>query len=273
MQETMKVLSRTVGQTTLNIAEGVFSHIVDLVLWYTVYMAELSVPFNAYGKPFRASIAADRFLNQVNYDVIKHAMVHAKRQGWITRRSRHAIPTITYEGKLRLSQVIPHYDTHRVWDGRMHLVTYDIPEQQSGDRQILRGYLRRIGCGRLQDSVWITPYNPIDTIRTFIEKRSLGGTVIVSDLGRDGAIGEENLRTLIVRVYKLEALSKRYETWFADFHNEKNDHWNVIQYLSILSDDPQLPFSLLPSWWKGAQAFQCVKYLLAKVDTSRPTGM
>ncbi len=273
MQNISTLSSRGIGQTSLDIAEGVFSHMVDLMLWYTVYMAELSVPFNAYGKPFRASIAADRFLYQVNYDVIKHAIVHAKRKGWIKRRSRHAIPTITEAGKLRLSQTIPQYDVHRVWDGRMHLITYDIPEQRSGDRQLLRGFLRRIGSGRLQDSVWITPYNPIDTIRTFIEAKNLGGTVIVSDLGRDGAIGEEDLRALIVRVYKLEALNIRYEAWLANFKSEKNDHWSAIQYLSILSDDPQLPFLLLPSWWKGDQAYACNKQLLAKLDRSIPTGM
>lgn len=273
MQKTVDTVSRTVGEATLSIAEGVFSHVVDLMLWYTVYIAELSIPFNASGKPFRASVAADKFLNQVNYDVIKHAMVHAKQSGWITRRSRHAIPEITKEGRLRLFQAMPHYDTRRIWDGRMHLVTYDIPEKRSGDRHLLRGYLRRIGCGRLQDSVWITPYNPIDMVRTFIEQRELGGTVIVSDLGQDGAIGEEDIRSLIDRVYALDALSMRYEKWLIDVQNKKNDHWNAIQYLSILSDDPQLPFPLLPAWWKGDKAYLQIKQVLAKVDLTIPTGL
>ncbi len=248
-----------------DIAEGVFSHTVDLMLWYTVYMAELSIPFQTYGKPFRAAIAADKFLNGVNYDVIKHALISAKRRGWITRQSRHAVPEITKEGQKRLASAIPHYDPIRTWDGRMHLVTYDIPEKQKDDRHMLRQYLRRIGCGRLQDSVWITPYNPIDTVRTFIKERELGGTVIVSDMGHDGAIGEEDLRLLIVRVYRLESLHERYEEWLSDADNKNIDHWMAIQYLSILADDPQLPFSLLPSWWKGDRAYKKIQPLLAKV--------
>lgn len=272
MQKEFLKASDQVSQVTFDIVESVFSHTVDFMLWFTVYMAELSTPFHMRGKPFRAAVAADRFLNQINYDAIKHAMVHAKRQGWITRRSRHAIPDITKEGKLRLFRTIPRYDARRIWDGRMHLVTYDIPESHYKDRQLLREYLRRIGCGRLQDSVWVTPYNPIDTVRTFIEERELGGTVIVSDLGRDGAIGEEDLRSLVIRVYKLEALQERYETWLSSVRHKDIDHWDVIQYLSILADDPQLPFPLLPSWWKGDRAYQRVSHLIMKVDFNIPTG-
>lgn len=249
---------------TLDIAEGVFSHTVDLMLWYSIFAAELSIPFQTNGKPFRAAIAADKFLNTVNYDVIKHAVITAKHRGWITRRSRHAIPEITIEGKKRLAAAIPQYDPVRTWDGRMHLVTYDIPEKRKDDRHMLRQYLRRIGCGRLQDSVWITPYNPIDTVRMFLEERDLSGTVVVSDLGQDGAIGEEDLRSLIVRVYKLESINEQYEVWLTDGDKKDIDHWMAVQYLSILADDPQLPFPLLPPWWQGDRAYKKIHPLLAK---------
>lgn len=265
MSKKLVKASRRIRRATVDITEGVLSHTVDLMLWYTVFLAEISTPFQTYGKPFRASIAADRFLNRVNYDVIKHAMVSAKHRGWITRRSRHAIPEITKEGKKRLASAIPQYDTKRLWDGRMYLVTYDIPEKRKEDRHMLRQYLRRIGSGRLQDSVWITPYNPIDMVRTFIEERELAGTVVVSDLGHDGAIGEEDLRSLIVRVYQLESLNDRYEAWLADADRNDVDHWMAVQYLSILADDPQLPFPLLPTWWKGDRAYKIILPLLTKV--------
>lgn len=272
MRKTIINVSHQAANTALGLTEGAFSHTVDLLLWYTVFMAELSVPFQSYGKPFRASISADRFLNQVNYDVIKHAIISAKHRGWITRRSRHAIPEITIEGKKRLSSALPHYDSIRLWDGRMHLVTYDIPEKRKDDRHMLRQYLLRIGCGRLQDSVWITPYNPIDTVRTFIEERSLAGTVVVSDMGSDGAIGEEDIRSLIVRIYRLEGLNDRYVAWLAESRKRTIDHWLAVQYLAILKDDPQLPFSLLPSWWKGDQAYKMIEPLLAKAYFAIPTG-
>ncbi len=193
-----------------------------------MFAADLSVPQSTSGQVFRAQWAADRFLSQVNYDVIKDAIKHARRRGWFRHsRKRHALPEITQAGKKRLADILPHYDEQRVWDGRMHLVTYDIPERRYADRQLLREYLKRIGCGRLQDSVWMPPYNPIDTIRTFVEERDLTGTVIVSDMGKDGAIGEEDRRSLIVGVYRLEELNDRYEDWLQE--HISLDHWSVIK--------------------------------------------
>ncbi len=140
----------------------------------------------------------------------------------------------------------------------MHIVTYDIPEAYKHDRELLRGYLRTIRCGRLQDSVWVTPYNPIDLVRSFVELHNIRGTIIVSDMGRDGSIGEENLKGLVVRVYRLELLNERYNVWL-------DTKGSLLGFLAILKDDPQLPFALLPGWWKGDTAYKLVKEKLDKV--------
>lgn len=257
-----KTITRVLSRAAIALTEGLFSHSVDLTLWLLVYLGELSIPFHTYGKTWRAACLADRFLNQINYDVIKNAIITAKKHGYIKTVQRHAWPQITKAGKLRLGSVVPQYDEKRTWDGRMHLVTYDIPEQQSDDRWLLREYLRRIGCGRLQDSVWMTPYNPIDTLRSFTVEHKLQGTIIVSDMGRDGSIGEEDVRAMIVRVYGLEALSERYKEWLDDADSHDLDQWSVVRFLSILKNDPQLPFVLLPPWWKGERAYKQTKDLL-----------
>lgn len=251
----------------LDATEGIFSKTVDFSLWFIAFTLHVSAPQGVSGQVFRAQWAADRFLERVNYDVIKDALKHAQRRGWLTKtRKRHALPEITEEGKKRLKDILPHYDEKRIWDGAMHLVTYDIPEPRSVDRQFFREYLRRMGCGRLQDSVWMTPYNPIDTIRAFVSERGLAGTVIVSNVGKDGAIGEEDIHSLVVQVYGLEELNDRYEQWLNQYQFASSvDHWALIQYLSILRDDPQLPFSLLPHWWLGDKAYDRVKPWLEKV--------
>lgn len=264
-----KSITRVVSRAAIALTEGLFSHAVDLALWTVVYMGELSLPQSTSGQVWRAQIAADRFLNQTNYDVIKNALKMARRNGWIKARQRNATPEITEEGKRRLAEVVPHYDETRTWDGRMHLVTYDIPEKRKVDRELLREYLKRIGCAMLQESVWITPYNPIDLVRSFVEEKELSGTVIVSDLGKDGAVGEEDLRALLVRIYKLEAINERYEEWLSSVEElEGIDHFALIRYLAILADDPQLPFSLLPPWWKGDKANAHVKSQLLSVSKS-----
>jgi DNA-binding transcriptional regulator PaaX len=43
-------------------------------------------------------------------------------------------------------------------DGKWQMVIFDIPEKKKGLREILRGALRTIGYERLQDSVWVCPY-------------------------------------------------------------------------------------------------------------------
>lgn len=264
-----KGITRAVSRGALALAEGLFSHAVDLALWTVIYLGEVGLPQPTSGQVWRAQIAADHYLCQVNYDVIKNALKMARRNGWIKTRRRNAPPEITKEGKRRLAGVIPQYDEKRTWDGRMHLVTYDIPEKRKVDRELLREYLRRIGCAMLQESVWITPYNPIDLVRSFVDEKELSGTVIVSDMGKDGAVGEENLRSLLVRIYNLERLNERYEEWLSSIGElDYIDHFALIRYLAILVDDPQLPFSLLPPWWKGDKANALVTSQLLSVSKS-----
>ncbi|MEK7060675.1 MAG: hypothetical protein AAB937_00380 [Patescibacteria group bacterium] len=265
---------RQLSRAALQVAEGVFAYSVDLGLWITMYMASMGVPQSQYGQLWRAKRNADQFLNQINYEVFKNAIQTARKRGWIKIVKRQALPEITAEGKKRLEAILPHYDKNRVWDGRMHLVTYDIPEKKSSDRYLLREYLRVIGCGLLQESVWITPYNPIDTLRGFVEQHGLKGNIIVSDMGKDGSIGEEDLRAMIVRVYRLEQINERYEKWLEAIEDQDGgDQLSIVSYLAILKDDPQLPFSLLPPWWKGDSAYQRIKTTLKKVVNELSTGV
>lgn len=243
------------------IGENIFEHMVDISLWTAVYLAELTLPQSRSGYVFRSTLAADTFLSQWNYQTIKRAIVTARQKGFLkpSTRGRRALPQITEAGKKRLASILPVYDHKRAWDKRLHIITYDIPETKRADRDILRETLRHIGCGLLQESVWITPYNPIDTLRETIRTHDLAGNIIISDMGTDGSIGEENLQELIVRIYQLEKINDRYKMWIGDAKRKKIRQWELIQYLSILKDDPQLPFSLLPGWWKGSQAYRLIK--------------
>lgn len=262
--------TRELSRMALKTAEGLFAHSVDMTLWITIYCAEISLPQSVSGQIWRARIEADRFLSKINYDVIKNALITAKRNKWIKTTRRGAMPEITEEGKRRLSKVLPQYDVKRTWDGRIHLVTYDIPEVKKRQREILREQLRSIGCGKLQDSVWMTPYNPIDILRSFIAERRLGGTIIISDLGHDASIGEEDLQSLVVRVYKLEELNERYIQWLeeVDRHGSIGAQL-VVGYLVILKDDPQLPFDLLPDWWEGDKAYKKVKEKVSSLSIDK----
>lgn len=256
-----KVLSRK----ALEVTEGLFAHTFDIALWSLVYFGAMSMPQKSSGQIWRAQVAADQLLGKINYDVLKNALISAKRRGFIKKSRRHTWPEITREGKKRLTSVIPQYDSKRVWDEKLYLVTYDIPEPRRNDREELRLHLVKIGCAKLQESVWLTPYDPNETLRSFIEENGLQGTIIISDMGKDGSIGDEDVHELIVRIYNLEMLNDKYEDWLNEVKERGIGHWTVISYLSVLCDDPQLPFTLLPKWWKGDIAYSKVKSHLQKV--------
>lgn len=247
----------------------IFGTVVDVSLWSVAYLATLAVSPPRGVLDFRAQAAADRFLSQWNYQTIKRAIAHARRKQLLAPvvRGRHALPEITGAGKKRLAALLPTYDEQRTWDGRMHMITYDIPQKQEEDRAALRAFIKKIGAARLQDSVWLTAYNPIDTLRSFISDHNLGGTVIVSDMGTDASIGEEDLKSLVVRLWRLDLLNDRYDEWLKEANRSQQlDGWTVIAYLSILKDDPQLPFPLLPSWWKGDKAYRLISPKLKQIQ-------
>ncbi len=50
------------------------------------------------------------------------------------------------------------------WDGRWRVVLFDIPERRRGVRNRLRLFMQEYGFVRLQDSVWIYPYDCEDLI-------------------------------------------------------------------------------------------------------------
>lgn len=52
----------------------------------------------------------------------------------------------------------------RRWDGRWRVVLFDIPERRRSVRNRLRIFMQEYGFVRLQDSVWIYPYDCEDLI-------------------------------------------------------------------------------------------------------------
>ncbi len=50
------------------------------------------------------------------------------------------------------------------WDGRWRILTFDVPEYRKAVRDKIRKTLMHIGFVRLQDSVWVYPYDCEDLI-------------------------------------------------------------------------------------------------------------
>ena len=81
----------------------------------------------------------------------------------------------------------------RKWDRRWRVVIFDIPERRKSVRASLRRFMGEYGFVRLQDSVWIYPYDCEDLIALSKANFRVGADVlymIVERLERDKHLRE-----------------------------------------------------------------------------------
>lgn len=79
----------------------------------------------------------------------------------------------------------------RRWDKRYRLVMFDIPQRRKGMRDRLRMFMNDFGFLRLQDSVWISPYDCEDLIALVKVELRVGKDVlyaVVDQIENDGWI-------------------------------------------------------------------------------------
>jgi len=262
---------KKVAQQLLETTEGLVATATDLVLFLTILPFSMGGAYTQ-GEVSRRTEDVSKFIGEdLNYRTIKNTIGKLVAAGLVTKHAkRNALEiAITKLGRERIDAIIPQYHEDRPWDGHLYLVSYDIPAKPNHKRGMLREYLRRIGARLLQESLWLTPYNPRDLVDDFAREKEIGGSILISKLGTDGAIGNETLLDLIRRVYRLDALNERYDDFL--------DTWQGVQtsgslfgiatdYLSILKNDPQLPFPLLPKNFLGEKAFYLYQSLTNKTS-------
>ena len=85
------------------------------------------------------------------------------------------------------------------WDGRYRLVIFDIPEKRKKVREHLRFEMQEIGFLRIQDSVWIYPYDCEEFIALLKADMHIGKDVlyaVIEEIENDARIRKHfNLQT------------------------------------------------------------------------------
>ena len=249
------------------LTNGLFNSAADLMLWYVGLVGGSVGKTHTSRGAYKSLTEADEFLQEVNHDTLRGAWQYLKRQGLVETLKRDVFyePVITAAAEKRLQSLVPVYRKHRPWDKRIYIITYDIPEERSESRDLLRAQLKTLGAASLQQSVWICPYNLESVLNNFVQENSIEGTIIISDTGTDGGIGGETIENLIIRVYDLELLNERYREFLDMVKKKESSRTSLaVLYLSILKDDPQLPFKLLPYWWLGDDAHKAYRKLIKK---------
>lgn len=255
-----KIKKDEVKEKIKDLSCGLLATAIDFALFQ--FFLDFNLLMEGYGSP-AVNRAIDKTIEEVltcgiDKESIKKALWKACHRGFIKRKSENKnLIQITQQGLTKLKKLLPLYRDKRIWDKHLYLITYDIPENDSGKRQSLRENLKQLGCGMLQASVWITPYNPKEILKDLVLQYHIPGSIIVSDLGQDGSIGEEDLDDLLSRVYNLDNLNERYKVFIQELKLDKlNKTQAYFQYLFILRDDPQLPFEILPYNWLGDKTYR-----------------
>lgn len=120
--------------------------------------------------------------SKYNKKRFKQSIGRLKRQKLVTITEENGITTvrITAEGRIRalrykLDEMI--IETPKKWDGKWRVMIFDIPEKEKRARELLRSFLKRLGCLSVQRSVYIHPYPCFDEIEYLRELFGVAGNV------------------------------------------------------------------------------------------------
>jgi len=101
--------------------------------------------------------------------VVERAVGTLTRNGWVEKQETQdgIVIKLTEKGKakilrFKLKELLPKSGP---WDGKWHMVFFDIEELKRKKRDLLRFYLKQLGLKQMQQSVWITPYNVSDEVK------------------------------------------------------------------------------------------------------------
>jgi len=80
--------------------------------------------------------------------------------------------------EIKRAQALAPAKTKRRWDKRYRLVMFDIPEYRRKTRSRLRALMNDFGFLRLQDSVWVSPYDCEDLISLVKAELKVGKDIL-----------------------------------------------------------------------------------------------
>lgn len=260
------VQQRITRKRVKKLTDGLFGSLVDLTLF------SLFLPLSSFGHAassrgvYETFKETDEALAEFNYQHIKRSLTKLKEQGLIESfKSWTNEPMITLAGKKRLKNLLPVYQEKRPWDGKIYLVNYDISSKQNYLRNRLRDLLEKLGGFEIQDSLYLIANNPYQFVQEFIKENNPDGLILISELGKQGFVGEDSLKDFIWVNAGLEKINDRYNDFIGKWKDVKGGFSKTavaIDYYSILQNDPQLPFKILSDDYSGDEAYLLFQKLI-----------
>ena len=118
--------------------------------------------------------------------VVKQVADKLQRRGWVEKKvtPEGIVVRITDKGRVQMLK----YKLEKMkrpeekWDGKWRMVFFDIAELERGKRDRLRIYLRQLGMERMQESVWVSPYNIFNQVKYLREVLDIPHGVKMAEL-------------------------------------------------------------------------------------------
>jgi len=153
---------------------------------------------------------------------------------------------------------------NKKWSGEWLIVVFDIPEKQKRNRDVLRNKLYELGFGKLQRSVFISPFDVYEDLVELLESWGLSRQALLIETKK---LWIEDEKEMVDRIWKVSKINKAYENLIEQAEEEKVDikKW-IDNYFEVLLSDPFLPHQLLPDNWGGDEARRVFKRLIKKID-------
>lgn len=167
-QITTKILKSIAQHSLIDVA-----HIADFILGpkYDVYRE----------RRFQKSYIKRRFNQMLDQKLIVLEKENGKTHVHLTDTGETKLQE--YElGELKIERP-------KRWDGKWRLVIFDIHERRRRARDLLRLQLQELGLIRLQNSVWVYPYDCSEIIILFKANAMIGKDILcltVEELENDG---------------------------------------------------------------------------------------
>ncbi|MEI7513135.1 MAG: CRISPR-associated endonuclease Cas2 [bacterium] len=126
------------------------------------------------------------------------------RKGYL-KRNEDGYLRLTKKGREKLDEQTSNdyvFEIPKKWDKKWRVVTFDIPEKRKTARDRLRRALISIGFCRMQNSVWIFPYDCEDLTILLKAEFKMGDEVIYFETGKFA--GDQVLRNYFKYHFKME---------------------------------------------------------------------
>lgn len=212
-------------------------------------------------------------------DSFYKTVTRLEREGLVkkTRKEKNIYIRLTDRGEnlLKRHREATQQASHH-WDHLWRIVIFDIPEDKNQLRRYLRSYLLTMGFGKVQRSVWISPYDFGKEVARFARKLKIADCVFQLVVKNFRDIPEKEIANLF---WDIESLNLKYNRFIRRYSEKFEELQEVLRqtsenqdilwkrflanlswdYQSIAARDPHLPDKLLPSDWSGKSARTFVK--------------